>query len=267
VSRKLWGIEESPDRSGTPSRHRRSHSDDAARSLLSDGGPGHDDTDSTTLPTPSAVPPSGPIGILQMLKRRELRRAVYVVVLAMLVQQGSGINAVIYYSTDILRQVVPTSAAYISLLISVVNVVMTFAPVLLIEGLGQRKLLLLSIGGGLVSTTLLGYGLDAGIIWLSGISILVFVASFALGMGPIPFMLTAELVPYYAVSPLASLALSVNWIANFLVSIAFIPLRDFLAHIGGGEEDQGQGRVFFSSLHSRWQHVASALLDYTSHDT
>jgi hypothetical protein len=34
-------------------------------------------------------------------------------------------------------------------------------------------------------------------------------------------------------------------IANFIVSIAFIPLRDFLAHIGGGEENQGQGRVFF----------------------
>jgi MFS transporter, SP family, solute carrier family 2 (facilitated glucose transporter), member 3 len=153
VSRKLWGIEESPGRSRTPSRHRRSDSDDAARSLLSDGGRDHDDTDSPTLPTPSTVPPSEPIGILQMLKRRELRRAVYVVVLAMLVQQGSGINAgvsvcslvksslltddmpptVIYYSTDILSQVVPTSAAYISLLISVTNVIMTFVPVLLIE--------------------------------------------------------------------------------------------------------------------------------------
>ena len=34
-------------------------------------------------------------------------------------------------------------------------------------------------------------------------------------------------------------------ISNFLVSIAFIPLRDLLASIGGEDKTKGQGRVFF----------------------
>jgi len=177
-----------------------------------------------------------------------------VVVLAMVTQQGSGINAVIYYSTDILGRVLPTNAAYISLLIAVLNVVMTFAPVLLIDRLGLRTLLLSSIAGGFISLSLLGYALDAGITWLSSVAILAFVASFALGMGPIPFMLPAELVPYYATSPLSSFGLSLNWIANFVVGIVFLPLRNYLAHLkyssnptpsAEDEDEGGQGRVFF----------------------
>jgi len=139
----------------------------------------------------------------------------------------------------------------ISVVISVVNVVMTFAPVILIQKYGPRRLLLASIVGSFLSTLLLGYGLDAGTIWLSSVTILTFVASFALGLGPVPFMLTADLVPYYATSSLSSFALCLNWASNFLVGVSFLPLRNFLASIGkikspDTEQDStGQGRVFY----------------------
>jgi len=102
-----------------------------------------------------------------------------------------------------------------------------------------------------VSVLLLGFGLDTGTVWLSSTTILTFVASFALGLGPVPFMLTAELVPYYATSSLSSIALSLNWTANFLVGVSFLPLRNFLASIGKVKspdaelDNAGQGRVFY----------------------
>ena len=42
-------------------------------------------------------------------------------------------------------------------------------------------------------------------------------------------------------SALASLALSLNWIANFIVGLVFLPLRNLLSGGDAGKE----GRVFF----------------------
>lgn len=55
----------------------------------------------------------------------------------------------------------------------------------------------MSITGGAVSAALLGYGLDVGTVWLSSSAILAFVASFAIGMGPLPFIIIGEIVPFY----------------------------------------------------------------------
>jgi hypothetical protein len=44
-----------------------------------------------------------------------------------------GVNAVLYYSNDILSHVLPDAAAYVSLGITVVNVIMTLPPIYLIE--------------------------------------------------------------------------------------------------------------------------------------
>lgn len=80
--------------------------------------------------------------------------------------------------------------------------------------------------------------------------------SFAAGLGPIPFVLTAQIAPYHAVSTLSSIALSVQCpsplsvlptstdvgdvgIMNGLVAVAFLPLR----HALGGERG-GEGNVF-----------------------
>jgi MFS transporter, SP family, solute carrier family 2 (facilitated glucose transporter), member 3 len=243
VSRSLHGgecIEADPDASMRPS------DSEVHTSLLP-----RPDTHKASIEPSSLVPPTETVGILGLLAEHDLRRALLIVSAAMIAQQGSGINAVIYYSTDILKEALSVDAASISVLISVVNVVMTFAPIMLIGKYGTKRLLFGSIVGSCVSTLLLGYGLDAGTVWLSSATILIFVASFALGLGPVPFMLTADLVPYYATSSLSSIALSLNWTANFLVGVSFLPLRNFLASIGKVKspdaelDNTGQGRVFY----------------------
>lgn len=189
-------------------------------------------------------PPVGPeetVKVPQLFTSREFRRPLAVVCFAMLAQQVSGINAVLYYSNAILSKSLPSLGPYVSLGITVVNVLMTFPPIILIEKMGRRQLLTLSISGALASVLLVGFGLDSGTVQLSSISIVVFVMSFAIGLGPVPFVMIPEVSPPRAVSALSSVALSLNWIANFLVGLLFLPVRNLLS---GGDPNR-EGRVFY----------------------
>lgn len=148
---------------------------------------------------------------------------------------------VLYYSNEILSKSLPEWGPYVSLGITVVNVVMTFPPIILIERVGRKSLLTLSTLGAVASLVAVGYGLDSGFHTIASIATLTFVMSFAIGLGPIPFVMIPEVSPPSAVSALSSMALSLNWIANFLVGLIFLPLRSFLSD----DDPTKQGRVFY----------------------
>lgn len=195
-------------------------------------------------PAEEERPQAGPgetVKVPQLFTSREFRRPLLVVCFAMLAQQVSGINAVLYYSNAILSKSLPSLGPYVSLGITVVNVLMTFPPIILIEKMGRRQLLTLSISGALASVLLVGFGLDSGTVQLSSVSIVLFVMSFAIGLGPVPFVMIPEVSPPRAVSALSSVALSLNWIANFLVGLLFLPVRNLLS---GGDPNR-EGRVFY----------------------
>ncbi|KAI0713278.1 general substrate transporter [Earliella scabrosa] len=180
----------------------------------------------------------------QVLLRAEFRRPLAIVCFSMLCQQLSGVNAgrpVLYYSNDILSKTLPELGPYISLGITIVNVLMTFAPIVLIDRMGRKKLLSLSATGAILSLVGVGLGLDSGAVTLASVAVMTFIASFAIGIGPVPFVMIPEVSPHIAVSALSSVGLSLNWIANFLVGLVFLPLRNLLAH---GDPMQ-EGRVFY----------------------
>lgn len=101
------------------------------------------------------------------------------------------ISQVLYYSNNILSHVLSDSGAYVSLGITIVNTLMTFPPIFLIDvsctrhwhsncliwpqRVGRRQLLLTSVIGALSSLVLTGYGLDMGMTVTSSISIVIFV--------------------------------------------------------------------------------------------
>lgn len=115
------------------------------------------------------------------------------------------------------------------------------------QKVGRIPLILTSLAGMIVSLILLSRGLDAHDQTLSALPLLTFVASFAIGLGPIPFLLVSELVPQEAVAATSSIALSSSWIASFLVALGFLPLRDALGWMERGAR-QGEGRVFWVFL-------------------
>ncbi|KAL1924274.1 uncharacterized protein VTP21DRAFT_7309 [Calcarisporiella thermophila] len=161
----------------------------------------------------------------------EYRRPLMIILLVHLTQQFSGINGVIFYSTPILSEVMPTSSDLITVFISIVNTAMTVVSAYLMDRAGRRTLLLLSSSTMMIASLLLSFSMSYHFGFLSAVSSVAFVATFAVGLGPIPFLLASEIVETRAAAAASSLGLVVNWSANFTVTYLFLMLKTWL---GGG---------------------------------
>ncbi|MFB6517405.1 MFS transporter [Streptomyces sp. NPDC056401] len=161
-----------------------------------------------------------------------VRRALLIGLTLAAVQQFGGINSIIYYAPSIMaRAGLPaTHSIQYAVFIGVVNVVMTVAAVPLIDRAGRRPLLLFSLAGMAVSLVTLGAvmsvppGPVTNVIAL--ICMITYVGSFAIGLGPVFWILAAELFPPEARARGGALCALVNWAANFLVGQLFLPVAD-----------------------------------------
>jgi SP family facilitated glucose transporter-like MFS transporter 1 len=164
-----------------------------------------------------------------------LRQPLFISLVVMLSQQFSGINAVIFFSTDIFEKagLDKSAALYATMGMGVINVLMTIVSLVLVEKSGRRTLLLTGLAGMFFTTIILTICLafKDSLHFLSYVSILavyVFVIMFASGPGSIPWFLVTELFGVGARAIATSIAVSVNWTANFIVGLAFLPLQGVL---------------------------------------
>ena len=139
------------------------------------------------------------------------------------------------YGVSLLADLLKSNSALLNILVSVLNIVVTLGCAPLVDILGRKVCLLGSIAGMGTSSILLAIGIRQAIPVLSAIAVLCFVASFGFGLGPVPFILSSELVGPEAVGATQSWALAANWIATFLVA-QFFPLVN---------EKLGKGVVYF----------------------
>ena len=129
----------------------------------------------------------------------------------------------IMYGVSLLSTVLSAGSALLNICISILNIVITTACAPLSDIIGRKACILGSIAGMGIASVLLGIGLRTATPVLSAISVLIFVASFGFGLGPVPFILASELVGPEAVGATQSWALASNWISTFLVA-QFFPL-------------------------------------------
>lgn len=205
-----------------------------------------EDPERSSAPGPgAATAEAGQLSIAEMLRSPARRSALFVTAILVL-QQLSGVNAVLFYSTPVLQKVLPSAGAgQISIAITVVNAVMTFPAILLVDRLGRRTLLFASSALMLLFAVVLGWGLDEHLRKTCSLAIVAFIAAFSLGLGPVPFLLVSEMVPANCVPALSSLALSASWIATFVIAQGFLPLRDALTYYDPNGQQEGEGRVFY----------------------
>ena len=185
-------------------------------------------------PNPDAA--SDTVGIFGAFMHPNYRPAIIAVVAVMVAQQLTGINSIIMYSVSLLSALLPTKAALLTVAVSAMNLVITTLCAPLSDKIGRKTCILLSIAGMGTSSILLATGIGEGIKVLAAIATLLFVASFAVGLGPVPFILANELVGPEAVGATQSWALAANWVATFIVSQFFPILNKAL-----GE----RGRIYF----------------------
>ncbi|MHB1303365.1 MAG: sugar porter family MFS transporter [Acidiphilium sp.] len=146
-------------------------------------------------------------------------------------QQVTGINTVIYFAPTIFQKAgLPSASASILATagVGLVNVVMTVVAMRLLDVVGRRRLLLVGLVGMLVTLVILSLafmvGLQGGLAWATVLSVAAYVAFFAIGLGPVFWLLIAEIFPLAVRGRGMALATIANWLFNMIVSITFLDL-------------------------------------------
>jgi len=150
-------------------------------------------------------------------------------------QQFAGINTIIYYAPTIIEQtgLTASNSIFYSVAIGVINFLMTIVAIRLIDRVGRRKLLLFSLAGMTVTLALLGLSFVAGWSALVALTFMVlYIACFAVGMGPVFWVLIGEIFPPAARAQGSGASTAVNWASNFIVSLVFLTI---VSEIGEGE--------------------------------
>jgi len=172
------------------------------------------------------------VTLKEMLTNGSLRRPLIIAMMMMLAQQLSGINCAIFYSTKIFGNAGLDAQASQSATLGMgaMNVAMTFVSLVLIEKAGRKTLMVIGLCIMFIMTTLLlasllTYETVAAMSYLAIISVILFVVGFATGPGSIPWFFVTELFAQSGRPTATSIAVTVNWSANFLVGLGFSPLQ------------------------------------------
>ncbi|WP_185289495.1 sugar porter family MFS transporter [Chryseobacterium lactis] len=161
---------------------------------------------------------------LSDIKEPKLKRALGIGILLAVFSQFTGINAIMYYAPEIFKSTgVGSDSAFIqTILVGVINVIFTFVAIRYVDLWGRKKLLLLGISGMAICLFIVGlafYRQQQGYIVL--IAILGYIACFAMSLGPLTFVVIAEIFPTKVRATAMSVATFFLWAAVFLVSQTF----------------------------------------------
>jgi len=133
-------------------------------------------------------------------------------------QQITGINAIFYYLPTIFAQAGDgvNDAFRQAVLVGVINVLMTFVAIWLIDKLGRKPLLIMGIAGMALSLFAISWAFnqESYNARLVLIAIIGFVASFAISLGPVMWVMLSEIFP----NEQRAAAISVAGFWNALVS-------------------------------------------------
>ncbi len=151
-------------------------------------------------------------------------------------QQFVGVNTVIYYAPTILSATGLGAGGAIAqtVFVGLTNVVFTVFAVLLLDRVGRRGLLFTGTAGLIVGLLVLGLffqvpGLQQNAPWLALGALMLYIASFAIGLGPVFWLMISEIYPLAVRSKAMSVTTAVNWAANFLVSVTFLSLIEWIS--------------------------------------
>jgi SP family galactose:H+ symporter-like MFS transporter len=167
-----------------------------------------------------------PVGYSALLEPA-VRPALIVGVGLYFLQQLSGINAVIYYAPQIFSHAGFDSGKiqiFATIGVGVVNVAATVLAMFLIDRLGRRPLLIIGFLGAAVTMLVIALGVVIPNLvppWLIIAMLLLYIASFALAIGPLPHLMMSEIFPLRVRGPGMSVASLSNWGFNFLVVFTF----------------------------------------------
>ena len=170
-----------------------------------------------------------PIAVFgEMWRQPKIRKLLLSALALQMAQQLSGINAVFYYSTSFFEGVIDNPLVGTTI-VGAVNVLATYAVLFLMDKCGRKTLILWSSGGMFFScivivASLLGF--FNNIVALFAVN--AYVIFFEFGLGPIPWLIVAEMFDGKYVATAMSFASQMNWACNFLIGFIFPYMNKYL---------------------------------------
>lgn len=181
---------------------------------------------------------AGEDGSWRELVAPAMRKRLGIGMLLALFSQITGINTVLYYGSIIVSEHFPGQSTNMALIANViigaVNLLLTIVAMIFLDRWGRRAILMIASGGMGVALTLLVVCLNVhGVSPLLMLAcILLYVAFFALGMGPGPWLIISEIFPTKVRGRAASIATSTLWSGTLVVTFTFLTLVRVL-HLWG----------------------------------
>jgi len=177
-------------------------------------------------------------GTLRELFQKRLRKPLGIAVFLAVFQQITGINTVIYYGSLIFKEQVggqsDSSAIGANVIIGSVNFLMTLVALWVIDRLGRRPLMMLASAGMAIALFLLGlaFRLQPPPALMILVVILLYVASFGVGLGPGVWVVISELFPTRIRGRAMSIATLCLWLACILITYTFLTLVETIGSAG-----------------------------------
>lgn len=188
-----------------------------------------------------------PTALSSLLFHPPHRRALAITCMLQGLQQLCGFNSLMYFSATIFDSLHFSSPTLTSLSIAVTNFLFTVAAFYLIDRIGRRRILLLTIPVMVIALLLCAASftfLDVaqspasqtdgdptqssrGPALAILASLLLYVSAYATGLGPVPWQ-QSELFPLSVRSLGSSLATAANWGSNTIVGLTFLPMMQWL---------------------------------------
>ncbi|KAM3610385.1 uncharacterized protein V6R79_003169 [Siganus canaliculatus] len=177
----------------------------------------------------------------------------------MVFQQMTGINAIMFYAENIFEQAHFKNSDLASVIVGLIQVIFTGVAALIMDKAGRKVLLVVSGVAMVISTTSFGVYfylvsqfksttslsdvmLDVqstaseqphpDLAWLALASIAVFIAGFALGWGPIPWLIMSEIFPVKVRGVASAICVLTNWSMAFIVTKTFQDMMILLTSAG-----------------------------------
>jgi len=176
-------------------------------------------------------------GSVSQLFQAGLRKPMLIAVALAILQQVTGINTILYYSSIILTRNQASSAGEAlraNVVVGLISLVATLIALWIIDKVGRKPLLLAASGGMGLSLVGLGIGFHQpsspqGLILLM---IFSYVSFFSVGMGPAVWVVISELFPTRLRGRAMAIATIFLWTACLVVTLTFLSLMNALTPSG-----------------------------------
>jgi sugar porter (SP) family MFS transporter len=172
--------------------------------------------------------------------RERLGKVLWLGITLAVLQQVTGINVFLYYAPEIFNHVSHSGNAALleTIFVGAVNLAFTVLAMTLVDKAGRKPLLILGSLGMALCLLAMGLASMHSLVgaWLLA-PVLGYIACFALSVGPVTWIVLAEIFPSHHRARAMAVATAALWLANFAVSQTF-PMLDqsrlLIRHFGHG---------------------------------